>query len=77
MGKKLAKKQKGGPYQKLIGDSTMTRESKKVHPEKWDSTKKDIQKVSAPTGKDTARVGSVRITVAKKKSGGQTKSKKK
>lgn len=41
-----------------------------------DSMMKDVPTVAAPKGKDTTRVGSVRITVAKKKSGGSTKSKK-
>jgi len=46
---------------------------------KLDSMNLDVAKVNAPTGKDTVRVGSVRITVAsnKKKTGGSTKSKKK
>lgn len=44
-----------------------------------DSMMQEVKKVSAPTGKDTVRVGSVRITaapnVAKKKTGGSTKKK--
>lgn len=47
---------------------------------KSDSTYKammnEMPKVQAPKGKDTTRVGSVRITVATKKMGGQTKKKK-
>lgn len=46
---------------------------------KMDSMMKDMPKVSAPTGKDTVRVGSVRMTaapnIAKKKTGGSTKKK--
>jgi hypothetical protein len=42
---------------------------------KLDSMLSDIPKVKAPMGKDTTKVGSVRITVAKKKMGGPTKSK--
>ena len=41
-----------------------------------DSMMKEVPTVTAPRGKDTTRVGSVRITVAsKKKMGGQTKKK--
>jgi hypothetical protein len=42
---------------------------------KLDSMMNEVQKVNAPKGSDTARVGSVRITVAKKKMGGSTKKK--
>lgn len=42
---------------------------------KLDSMMKDMSKASAPTGKDTVKVGSTRITVAKKKTGGSTKKK--
>jgi hypothetical protein len=64
---KLIKKQKGGasPYSKLVGDSTMTKQSKKVHPEKWEP------KIFAPKGIDTTKVSS------KKKMGGSVKPKKK
>jgi len=80
MGKKLAKRQSGGmtPGQKAEArrDSLYNAAKAKTKATQ-DSMMKDMPKVQAPKGSDTTRVGSVRITVAKKKSGGQTKSKKK
>jgi hypothetical protein len=73
MAKKLAKKQTGGtsPYSKLVGDSIMTKQSKKVHPEKWEP------KILAPKEIDTTKVGSIKSAVPSKKAGGQIKFKKK
>lgn len=73
MAKKLAKKQTGGksPYSKFVGDSTMTKQSKKIHPEKWEP------KIFAPKAIDTTKVNSTKITIPSKKSGGSVKTKKK
>jgi hypothetical protein len=79
--KKLKKAQSGGSMSPAQLKEARRDSLYNAHKAKTDSIIKsmqnDIPKVAAPKGKDTTRVGSVRITVAKKKSGGQTKSKKK
>lgn len=92
MAKKLVKKQSGGGLDMdrakwSAGQKAEARRDSlyKANKAKTDSMYKammnDSPKVSAPRGKDTVRVGSVRITaasnVAKKKSGGSINSKKK
>jgi len=82
MAKKLVKKQDGGTEKTPAQVKEARRDSLyKAHKAKTDSIlesmRKDVVKVNAPNKGDTARVKSVRITVANKKSGGQTNSKKK
>ena len=79
--KKIKKAQTGGsmsPGQKAEARrDSLYNAAKAKTKAKLDSMNADVIKVNAPTGKDTVKVGSVKITVAKKKSGGSTKSKKK
>jgi hypothetical protein len=79
--KKIKKAQTGGPIspgQKAEARrDSLYNAAKAKTKAKLDSMNADVAKVNAPRGKDTTRVGSVRITVATKKSGGQTKSRKK
>ena len=81
MAKKLKKAQTGlqiSPGQKAEARrDSLYNAAKAKSKAKLDSMMRDmpVEKVSAPRGKDTAKVGSVRITVAKKKTGGQTKKK--
>lgn len=80
MAKKLVKKQTGGMSAGQKAEArrdSLYNAAKAKTKAKLDSMMQDVQKVNAPTGKDTARVGSVRITVAKKKTGGSVKPKKK
>ena len=78
MAKKLVKKQTGGMSAGQKAEArrdSLYNAAKAKSKAKLDSMMKDVQKVNAPTGKDTARVGSTRITGAKKKMGGSTKKK--
>jgi len=80
MAKKLAKKQTGGmsPGQaKEAKRDSIYKAAKDKSDARYAEMMKEMPKVTAPKGKDTTRVGSVRITVANKKTGGQTNSKKK
>ena len=82
MAKKKLKKAQAGTEMSAGQVKEARRDSLyKAHKAKTDSIlesmRKDVVKVNAPNKGDTARVGSVRITVANKKSGGQTNSKKK
>ena len=67
MAKKLTKKQTGGtaPYNKFVGDSIMTKQSKKLHPEKWEP------KIFTPKGIDTT-IAKKLLTTKKKLSKAQT-----
>ena len=79
--KKISKKQTGGEKSPAEIKEARRDSLYKASKAKSDSILKamnaDVAKAKAPRGTDTTRVGSVRITVAKKKSGGQVKSKKK
>ena len=80
--KKISKKQTGGEKSPAEIKEARRDSLYKASKAKSDSTLKammaDVKKVNAPRGKDTTRVGSIRITtMANKKKGGQTKSKKK
>lgn len=79
MARKLAKKQTGGMTAGQKAEArrdSLYNAAKAKSKAKLDSMMKDVQKVNAPTGKDTTKVGSTRITVAKRKMGGSSKSKK-
>lgn len=79
MAKSLAKKQTGGMSPGQAKESrrdSLYNAAKAKTKAKLDSMMKEVPVVAAPKGKDTTRVGSVRITVASKKMGGQTKKKK-
>jgi len=74
--KKLAKKQTGGmsPGQaKEARRDSLYKAAAAKTKARMDAMNMDVVKVNAPVGKDTARVGSVRITVAKKQTGGPVK----
>jgi len=77
--KKLAKKQTGGSSSGDLKDKVReatAAKRKKTSDSTYTAMMKEVPKVTAPRGADTARVGSVKITVAQKKMGGQTKKKK-
>ena len=72
-GKKVVKKQTGGS----AGQKAEARRDSIYNANKARTKAKmdSLAKIDAPTGRDTVKVGSTRVTVAKKKMGGSTKKK--
>lgn len=76
MAKKVIKKYQSAGEVKEAKRDSIYKAAKAKSDAKYAEMMKEVPKVVAPKGKDTTRVGSVRITVATKKMGGQTKKKK-